>query len=121
MNKSKKVNKKTWKNIKPHSRQSRKNMKLKHGSKCFLEPRRMKYPICNKYNGKPECQGLMAADYYLNINIGKLENTKKQNKSMKQKDRKQRNKKLDKYYKLKNKSNTIKRKLKCNLQNSNTI
>ena len=31
------------------------------------------------------------------------------------------NKKLDKYYKLKNKSNTIKRKLKCNLKNSNTI
>ena len=30
-------------------------MKLKHGNKCFLEPRRMKYPICNKYNGKPEC------------------------------------------------------------------
>ena len=32
MNKSKK----TWKNIKPHSSKSRKNMKLKHGNKCFF-------------------------------------------------------------------------------------
>ena len=113
--------KKTWKNIKPHSSKSRKNMKQKHGNKCFLEPRRMKYPICNKFNGKPECMGLSAADYYLNINIGKLENKKKQNKTIKQKDKKIMNKKLDKYYKLKNKSNTLKLKLKCNLKNSNTI
>ena len=81
----------------------------------------MKYPICNKYNGKPECMGLSAADYYLNINIGKLENKKKQNKSMKQKDKKALNKKLGKYYKLKNKSNTLKRKLNCNSNKSNSI
>ena len=27
--------KKTWENIKPHTSKSRKNMKQKHGNKCF--------------------------------------------------------------------------------------
>lgn len=111
--KSKKSNQKTWKNIKPHGNQSRKNMKQKYGNKCFLEPRKMKYPICNKFNGKPECMGLSAAEYYLNINIGKLENKKKRSKSLHKASRNIMNKKLDKYYKLKTKSHTIKHKLKC--------
>ena len=115
--KSKTNKDKTWKNIKPHGNQSRKNMKQKYGNKCFLEPRRMKYPICNKFNGKPECMGLSAAEYYLNINIGKLENKKKKTKTIKKKDKETMHKKLDKYYKLKNKSHTLKLKLDCEKKN----
>ena len=55
-------------------------MKNKYGSKCFLEPRTMKYPICSKYTGKQECMGCMLIDYYyLNINIGKIKNKKSKN------------------------------------------
>ena len=43
---------KSWKNIKPHSVKSRKLVMQKYGSSCFLEPNRLKYPLCNKYNGK---------------------------------------------------------------------
>ena len=103
---------KKWKNIKPHSNKSRKNVKTKYGNKCFLDAKRMKYPICNKYTGKPECSGLRAADYYLNLNIGKIINRKKRDKTM-TKNKKTINKKLGKYYKLKNKSNKLKKKY-CN-------
>ena len=84
----------TWKHIKPYSIKSRKSMKRKYGRRCFLEPRRHKYPVCNKYNGKEECMGHQAAQYYLSINIGKT----------KKKRDKQSRKKLQKYLKLKNKS-----------------
>ena len=103
---------KKWKNIKPHSNKSRKNVKIKYGNKCFLDAKRMKYPICNKYTGKPECMGLRAADYYLNLNIGKLNKKKARDKTT-TKNKKIMNKKLDKYYKLKNKSNKLKKKI-CN-------
>jgi hypothetical protein len=105
--KSKKIVK--WKNIKPHSNKSRKNMKTKYGSKCFLEPKTLKYPICNKFNGKQECMGLYAADYYLNLNLGKL--NKKLNKKVKSKEKNVYTKKIKKYNKLKSKSNSLKKRL----------
>ena len=67
---------KTWKSIKPHTISSRKKVYEKYGPKCFLDPKRKKYPVCNKYTGKQECMGHRAAQYYLNINIGKLKKTK---------------------------------------------
>ena len=94
-----------WKNIKPHSNKSRKNMKTKYGSKCFLEPKTLKYPICNKFNGKQECMGLYAADYYLNLNIGKL------NKKINSNKKNVYTKKLKKYNKLKSKSDRLKKRL----------
>ena len=90
----------TWKKIKPKTRNSRKKMKDKYGSSCFLEPKRLKYPICNPYTGKVNCKGLNAANYYLNLNIGKL-------RKMKSKTNK---KKLKKYIKLKRKSLRLKKK-----------
>tara|TARA_Y100000816_G_C25950821_1_gene495983 strand:+ start:386 stop:748 length:363 start_codon:yes stop_codon:yes gene_type:complete len=77
---------KTWKNIKPHSRKSRKRMKMKYGSKCFLHPTTMKYPVCNKYTGKQECSGHYAAQFYLNMNKSKLR--KKRDKVSQTKKRK---------------------------------
>lgn len=113
--KTRKNKKKLWKNIKAHSSKSRKNMKNKYGSKCFLDSKRMKYPICNKFNGKQECMGLHAADYYLNINIGKIVNKKKQQDKTKlnRKEKRDLTRKLDKYYKIKSKSDKFKKKI-CN-------
>ena len=74
---------KSWKNIKPHSQKSRTRVYQKYGKRCFLDPRRKKYPVCNRYNGKEECKGHQAAQYYLNINIGKFK--KKRDKSSTQK------------------------------------
>ena len=68
---------KKWKNIKPHTLKSRQKMRKNYGLTCFLEPKTLKYPVCNKYNGKKECMGHYAAQYYLNINIGKLKKKKK--------------------------------------------
>ena len=100
-----------WRNVKPHSAKSRKTMKSKYGSSCFLEPKTLKYPICNKFNGKKECQGLYASDYYLNINIGKIKK-KLKNKSLKNKKEKPvYTKKLNKYLKLKSKSDKIKKRV----------
>ena len=62
---------KKWKNVKPHSKKSRRRVKNKYGSKCFLDSKRLKYPICNKFNGKIECKGLNAANYYVNLNISR--------------------------------------------------
>ena len=85
---------KSWKNVKPHSQKSRTRVYQKYGKSCFLDPTRKKYPICNRYNGKEECKGHQAAQYYLNINIGKLK--KKRDKSSTQK--------RDKYKRLRQKS-----------------
>jgi hypothetical protein len=51
---------KKWSNISP-SKKHIKTYKKKHGSKCFLLPKENKYPVCNKYTGKIECKGLLAA------------------------------------------------------------
>lgn len=91
---------KMWKNIKPHSVKSRKRVIKKYGSSCFLEPKRLKYPLCNKYNGKKECMGHRAAQYYLNLNLGK------QNK----KGTKKNQKKTNTYKKLLKKSKRFTKK-----------
>ena len=83
---------------------TRKRIKKKYGSRCFLEPKRYKYPICNKHNGKINCNCLNHADYYLNINIGKL---MKKTKKIKPKEIQ---KKMNKYFALKNKSIKIRKK-----------
>ena len=38
----------------------------RYGSKCFLDPRRLKYPICTR--GKMNCKALNAARYYADLN-----------------------------------------------------
>jgi hypothetical protein len=86
--------KKIWKNIKSNKVLSRKKLLKKYGHRCFLEPKTLKYPICNKFNGKQECIGHRAAQYYLNINLKKVK--KKLNKKSK--------KLLKKYQTLKQKS-----------------
>ena len=50
-----------WRDMKPHTRRERKNMLRKYGSRCFLLPKELKYPICNKFTGNIECVGLSAA------------------------------------------------------------
>lgn len=50
-----------WRDMKPHTHRERKNMLRKYGSRCFLLPKELKYPICNKFTGKIECVGLSAA------------------------------------------------------------
>lgn len=49
-----------WASLKP-SNKTRKTYKKKYGTRCFLLPSQDKYPICNKYTGKIECKGLLAA------------------------------------------------------------
>ena len=50
-----------WRDMKPHTRRERKHMLRKYGSRCFLLPKELKYPVCNKYTGKIECVGLAAS------------------------------------------------------------
>lgn len=85
---------KQWKNVKPHTQKMRNKVYQKYGNHCFLEPTRKKYPVCNRYNGKEECKGHQAAQYYLNINIGKLKKKRDKLSTMKRK----------KYLRLKKKS-----------------
>ena len=51
------------------------------------------------------------ADYYLNINIGKIVNKKKQQDKTKlnRKEKRDLTRKLDKYYKIKSKSDKLKK------------
>jgi len=44
----------------------RASYKKKYGSKCFIEPNKLKYPICT--NGKINCRALDAAQYYSILN-----------------------------------------------------
>ena len=44
----------------------RKSYKKKYGSRCFLQPKTLKYPICSR--GKISCAGLNAAAYYARFN-----------------------------------------------------
>ena len=50
-----------WKDIKPHTQSERKRVLRKYGKRCFLVPKELKYPICNKRTGKVECKGILAA------------------------------------------------------------
>ena len=52
-----------------HAPTYRKSYKKKYGSRCFLKPRTMKYPICTK--GKIDRSALNAAYYYARLNKNK--------------------------------------------------
>lgn len=100
-----------WKKVKPDSIASRKKVKSKYGSRCFLVPNKLKYPICSKYSGKINCNALNAADYYLNINIGRT--TKKVNKLLKNNNGKfikSEKNKIKKYYNIKKKLYSVKKR-----------
>ena len=43
----------------------RKAYSRKFGRRCFLLPKENKYPICSQ--GKIDCSGLRAAEYYVNM------------------------------------------------------
>ena len=47
----------------------RKSYKKHYGTRCFLDPKRLKYPICT--NGKINCNALNAAEYYARLNKSK--------------------------------------------------
>lgn len=47
----------------------RKSYKKHYGSHCFLDAKRLKYPICS--NGKIDCKALNAAQYYARLNKSK--------------------------------------------------
>ena len=59
---------KFWRDMKP-SKKGRKTYKKKYGSRCFLLPRQLKYPICDKKTGKMNCKGLLAAHYRASLSI----------------------------------------------------
>jgi hypothetical protein len=44
----------------------RKSYKRRYGSRCFLDPKRLKYPICKA--GQIDCKALTAAQYYARMN-----------------------------------------------------
>jgi hypothetical protein len=44
----------------------RKSYKRLFGARCFLEPKRLKYPICKA--GRVSCKALNAAHYYARLN-----------------------------------------------------
>ena len=44
----------------------RKSYRKRYGSKCLLDPKRLKYPICTR--GKINCKALNAAQYYAILN-----------------------------------------------------
>ena len=71
--KRKTVKKKTtkpkfWRDMKP-SKKGRKTYKKKYGSRCFLLPSQLKYPVCDKKTGKMNCKGLLAANYRAALSI----------------------------------------------------
>ena len=77
-----KTKKKLWRNIKPHTEKERKRVLKKYGKKCYLDSKRMKYPICNKNTGEVDCKGLNAALYYVNLNISRKLKPKKKYKNL---------------------------------------
>ena len=47
-----------------------KSLKLQRsGSRCFLLPSQLKYPVCDKKTGKMNCKGLLAANYRAALSI----------------------------------------------------
>ena len=46
-----------------------KTYKKKYGSRCFLLPSQLKYPVCDKKTGKMNCKGLLAAHYRASLSI----------------------------------------------------
>ena len=87
---------KLWRNIKPKTIRQKKNMKKKYKSKCFLEPKTLKYPICDKNTGKVSCKGLNASNYYVRLHLSR------------------KLKPICKYKNLEKKIKTLKKKHNCN-------
>jgi hypothetical protein len=56
----------------------RKSYRKKYGSRCFLKPKDLSYPICTQ--GKIDCRGLYAANYYLRLNKRKTKGKGLKNK-----------------------------------------
>ena len=53
---------KGWKSRSPkRTKGTREKMKKKHGSACFLDPKNLKYPVCNPRTGAYDCGGIRAA------------------------------------------------------------
>ncbi len=53
-----------WSKQEPSRVTTRRKMRKKCGSGCFLEPKKLKYPICAKSGAnvcKPSCKGMAAA------------------------------------------------------------
>jgi hypothetical protein len=51
-----------WKKSSPYGKPSRRILRNRCGSKCFLSPKNLKYPICGKSGKcKLSCAGLLAA------------------------------------------------------------
>jgi hypothetical protein len=55
----------------------RKSYQRKYGSRCFLRPKDLSYPICTR--NKIDCQGLRAANYYLRLQKRKTRDNDKDN------------------------------------------
>ncbi len=47
----------------------RKSYRKKYGAHCYVDPKRLKYPICTR--GKIDCKALNAAEYYARLNKSK--------------------------------------------------
>ncbi len=47
----------------------RKSYRKKYGAHCYVDPKRLKYPICTR--GKIDCKALNAAQYYARLNKSK--------------------------------------------------
>tara|TARA_B100000700_G_C14745647_1_gene715105 strand:- start:65 stop:358 length:294 start_codon:yes stop_codon:yes gene_type:complete len=87
---------KFWRDMKP-SKKGRKTYKKKYGSRCFLLPRQLKYPICDKKTGKMNCKGLLAAHYRASLSI-----------------RRKLKPKTYSYRKITKKAKKLAKKIKCN-------
>ena len=56
------MKRKSWRKKAPKTNPDRQITAQKCGAaKCFLDPKRLGYPICAKSSCKPSCQGLRAA------------------------------------------------------------
>ncbi len=47
----------------------RSSYRKKYGAHCYVDPKRLKYPICTR--GKIDCRALNAAGYYARLNKSK--------------------------------------------------
>ena len=52
---------KGWKKISPKTKSERKGVYSRCGSKCFLSPKNLKFPICSKSSCKISQKGVLAA------------------------------------------------------------
>lgn len=50
-----------WGKVAPKTKSSRQSMKSKCGSRCFLQPKDLKFPVCNPKTCKVSCKGAVTA------------------------------------------------------------